>query len=156
MLDTKKILKLAVAVVLLLLVVKLCSDGLGSVISLPGGLGKESTGESGGWLRPKTQTDDPVIDADDIDAMSAKDLERELGIGKNRSTSPSVIAPSTTTSSTAPLSFKGIPLSGTLSAFGSGLVKAGFKNAGNGSYTDKVIRRKKQASACFFRLDDWT
>ena len=136
----KRLLKLVLAFVLILLAVKLCSDNFGSVISLPGGLGKESTGDSGGgWLRPKEQqTTEPTITGD-VDDISVKDLERELGIGKNKGNSTTsntpITTPSTTTSSSSPLSFKGIPMSGSLSAFGSELVKAGFRNAGNGSYT---------------------
>ena len=136
--DMKKLIKLVLAVVLILLAVKLCSDNLGSVISLPGGLGKESSGESGGgWFHPKEQTDEPVISGEDADDISVKDLEKELGIGKNKgkSTTTSGKTATTTASASSTLSFKGIPMSGTLSAFGTELVKAGFKNAGNGSYT---------------------
>ena len=69
-----------------------------------------------------------------------EDLERELGIGKYKDQKPSTQpkttqTPSTTTSASAPLTFKGIPITGSSSAFGSALVKAGFKNAGNGTYT---------------------
>ena len=115
---------------------KLCSDKLGNVISLPGGLGQEKTEDSGGgWFHPKGQTDEPIISGDDADGMSVKDLERELGIGKNKGTSTSGTTTVTTPSATTSLSFKGIPMSGSLSAFGTELVKAGFKNAGNSTYT---------------------
>ena len=131
----KKLIKPILTILVILLLVKLCTDKLGTVISLPGGLGKENTEDSGGgWFHPKGQTDEPIISGDDADGMSVKDLERELGIGKNKGTSTSGTTV-TTPSATNPLSFKGIPMSGSLSAFGTALVKAGFKNAGNGSYT---------------------
>lgn len=132
----KKLIKPILTILVILLLVKLCSDKLGTVISLPGGLGKETTEDSGGgWFHPKGQTDEPIISGDDADGMSVKDLERELGIGKNKGTSTSGTTTVTTPSTTTPLSFKGIPISGSLSTFGSELVKAGFRNAGNGSYT---------------------
>ena len=135
----KKLIRLVLAVLVILLLVKLCTDKLGTVITLPGGLGQENTESSGGggWFHPKEQADDPVIDGDDADGMSVKDLEKELGIGKNKGTATSGTTSSTTTTSPASsaLSFKGIPMSGSLSAFGSALVKAGFRNAGNGTYT---------------------
>ena len=132
----KKLIKPILTILVILLLVKLCSDKLGSVISLPGGLGQEKTEDSGGgWFHPKGQTDEPVISGDDADGMSVKDLERELGIGKNKGTSTSGTTTVTTPSATTSLSFKGIPMSGSLSAFGTELVKAGFRNAGNGTYT---------------------
>lgn len=132
----KKLIKPILTILVILLLVKLCSDKLGSVISLPGGLGQEKTEDSGGgWFHPKGQTDEPIISGDDADGMSVKDLERELGIGKNKGTSTSGTTTVTTPSATTSLSFKGIPMSGSLSAFGTELVKAGFKNAGSGTYT---------------------
>ena len=132
----KKLIKPILTILVILLLVKLCTDKLGSIVSLPGGLGKENTEESGGgWFHPKGQTDEPIISGDDADGMSVKDLERELGIGKNKGTSSSGSTTVSTPSATTPLSFKGIPMSGSLSAFGTELVKAGFKNAGNGTYT---------------------
>ena len=132
----KKIIRLILAVAVIFLVVRWCSSSFGSVIKLPGGLGGESTEDSGGgWLGQKEETGGTVTDVED---MNAKDLERELGIGKYKGSSTSTSTPSTTpstTSTSAPLSFKGIPMTGTLSAFGTELVKAGFKNAGNGTYT---------------------
>ena len=131
----KKLIKPILTILVILLLVKLCTDKLGSIVSLPGGLGKENTEESGGgWFHPKGQTDEPIISGDDADGMSVKDLERELGIGKNKGTSTSGTTV-TTPSATTPLSFKGIPMSGSLSAFGTELVKAGFRSAGNGTYT---------------------
>ena len=132
----KKLIKPILTILVILLLVKLCSDKLGSVISLPGGLGQEKTEDSGGgWFHPKGQTDEPIISGDDADGMSVKDLERELGIGKNKGTSNSGSTTVSTPSATTSLSFKGIPMSGSLSAFGTELVKAGFKNAGSGTYT---------------------
>ena len=139
----KKIIRLILAVAVIFLVVKWCSSSFGSVITLPGGLGNEkssteNTEESGGgWFSPKKQNDPSTVNEDLIDDV--KELERELGIGKGKGSTTTTTTPSTTTttpkSSTTPLSFKGIPMSGTLSAFGSELVKAGFRNAGNGTYT---------------------
>lgn len=132
------IIKLVIAAVVIFLLVRLCTSSFGNIITLPGGLGNGSSDDSGGWFSPKGQTGESTSDID----LDIKDLERELGIGNNDGSSTSTInidIPSsttgTTTSSASPLSFKGIPMSGTLSAFGSELVKAGFKNAGNGTYS---------------------
>ena len=135
----KKIIRLILAVAVIFLVVKWCSSSFGSVITLPGGLGNESsTGSTedsgGGWFSPKKQTGGTTTTVDDMDI---KELERELGVGSNRGTTTTT-TPSTTTTTTSassPLSFKGIPMTGTLSAFGSELVKAGFRSVGNGTYT---------------------
>ena len=140
----KKIIRLLLAAAIAFLVVKWCSSNFGNVIKLPGGLGNESsTTEStedsgGGWFSPKKQTGGTTTGVDDMDI---KDLERELGVGSNRGTTTTTTTTttpsttSTTTSASTPLSFKGIPMSGSLSNFGSELVKAGFKNAGDGTYT---------------------
>ncbi len=129
----KKLIRLILTVVVVLLVVKLCTDKVGGVISLPGGLGGNNTEESGGWFGPKEKTEGTVSDKDV--PKDIKDLERELGIGNDDSPStPATIPPTTSTTST-PLSFKGIPITGSLSAFGNELVRAGFTNSGNGVYT---------------------
>ena len=137
----KGVIKLILAVVAVVVLVRLCSQSFGSVITLPGGLGKGSSDESGGWFSPKGQTGESTTGDLELDI---KDLERELGVGNDAGSSPveinipsstSTTTSTTTSSATSPLSFKGIPMSGTLSAFGSELVKAGFKNAGNGVYT---------------------
>lgn len=138
----KKILKLVVALVAIVLIVRWCSSSFGSVITLPGGSSRETSEESGGWFSPKQQTGSSTSNPD-IE-QSVEDLERELGIGKYKdqkpstqttTTNPSTTTSSTSTSASTPLSFKGIPMTGTLSAFGSELVKAGFRSAGNGTYT---------------------
>ena len=131
----KKLIKLVLTLLVILLAVKLCSDRFGSVISLPGGLGKENTEDSGGWFKPKGQTDETTTIGDDPDDISVKDLERELGIGKNKGSAKSGTSTPVTPSASSTLSFRGIPMSGSLSAFGTELVKAGFRNAGNGTYT---------------------
>lgn len=136
----KRIIKFVIALAVIVLVVRWCSSSYGSVISLPGGLGKEeSKEESGGWFNPKPKNDKATVNEDLIDDV--KELERELGIGSSKGkgttipgTTPTT-TPSATQSASAPLSFKGIPMTGSLSAFGTELVKAGFKNAGNGTYT---------------------
>lgn len=129
----KRILKLIIGLVILFFVVKLCTSNLGSVIQLPGGMGGSSSGTegSGGWFSPKESSGGSSVE--DI----SSDLEKELGIGKegNNSSRTTVNIPSTTTDSATPLAFKGIPITGTLSAFGNELAKAGFSNAGNGTYT---------------------
>lgn len=139
----KRIIKIVLALAVLFLLVKLCSDKLGSIITLPGGTGSESTEESGGgWFGHKEKTEEKTLDKT-ISHDEIKDLERELGIGtdKNRtksinnSSTSSTSSSSTTAAASSSLSFKGIPMSGTLSAFGTELVKAGFRNAGNGTYT---------------------
>ena len=134
----KKIIRLLLAVAVVFLVVKWCSGSFGNVITLPGGLGNESsTGSTedtgGGWFSPKKQTGGTTTTVDDMDI---KELERELGVGTNKGTTTSTTTTTTTTkTSTTPLSFKGIPMTGTLTAFGNELVKAGFRSAGNGTYT---------------------
>ncbi|MBQ8061275.1 MAG: hypothetical protein IJ205_04965 [Bacteroidales bacterium] len=132
----KKLIRLILAVVFILLLVRLCSGNLGSVINLPGGLGGDKTEDTGGgWFGPKEKTEQKSSEnvPEDI-----RDLERQLGIGNDdapstTTTVPSV--PSTTTSSSSPLTFMGIPIAGSLSAFGSELVKAGFKKSLDGSYS---------------------
>jgi hypothetical protein len=131
----KKLIRLVLTLLVILLAVKLCSDRFGSVISLPGGLGKENTEDSGGWFKPKGQTDETTTGGDASDDISVKDLERELGIGKNRGSAKSGNSTPVTPSASSVLSFRGIPMTGSLSAFGSELVKAGFRNAGGGAYT---------------------
>ena len=140
----KKLLRLVIAVAVVFLVVKWCTSSFGNVIQLPGGLGNESsTGSTtddsgGGWFSPKKQTGGTTTTVDDLDI---KELERELGVGSNKGKSTTTTPSTTTTtttmpkSSTTPLSFKGIPMTGTLTAFGNELVKAGFRSAGNGTYT---------------------
>ena len=143
----KKLLRLVITVAVIFLAVRWCSSQFGSVIRLPGGSGnpggtigsgQESSEESGGWFSPKKQNDRSTTNEDLIEDV--EDLERELGIGKYKGQKPSnqtqtTQTPSTTTTASAPLTFKGIPMTGSLSAFGAALVKAGFKNAGNGAYT---------------------
>ena len=75
----KKLIRLILTVVVVLLVVKLCTDKVGGVISLPGGLGGSNSEESGGWFGPKEKTEGTVSDKDV--PKDIKDLERELGIG---------------------------------------------------------------------------
>lgn len=139
----KKLLRLVITVAVIFLAVRWCSKQFGSVITLPGGSGgtigsseKSGSEGSGGWFSPKKQPSGTTSNQD----PDIEDLERELGIGKYQGQKPSAQTqttqtPSTTTTASAPLSFKGIPMTGSLSAFGSELVKAGFKNAGNGTYT---------------------
>lgn len=133
--DMKKLIRLVLTLLVILLLVKLCSDRFGSVISLPGGLGKENTEDSGGWFKPKGQTEETTTGGDASDDISVKDLERELGIGKNRGSAKSGNSTPVTPSASSVLSFRGIPMTGSLSAFGSELVRAGFRNAGGGAYT---------------------
>ena len=131
----KKIIKLVVAVLLVILAVRFCTSQFGSVIQLPGGLGGESTGSSGsdgGWFSPREKTGGTTT-GDVVEDMSIKDLERELGIGTEGKRTTTTTT--TTTPSSTPLTFKGISMNGTLSNFGSELVKAGFRNNGNGTYT---------------------
>lgn len=131
----KKLIRLVLTVVVVLLVVKLCTDKVGSVITLPGGLGGEQTEDSGGWFTPKEKTEDKSSDKEV--PKDIKDLERELGIGNDSPSTTTNLPSTTTTTSTAtsPLSFKGIPITGSLSSFGNELVRAGFKKALDGTYT---------------------
>lgn len=134
----KRLIRLILAVVVVFFLVKLCTDNLGSVINLPGGLGGNSssnTEDNGGWFSPKQKTEDK---SDKEVPKDISDLERELGIGNESSSSTTINTPSTTSttsSSTTPLSFKGIPITGSLSTFGNSLVNAGFKKSLDGTYT---------------------
>ena len=49
----KKGIKLILALVVLILLVRLCSSQFGSIISLPGSSDGESSEDSGGWFRQK-------------------------------------------------------------------------------------------------------
>ena len=135
----KGIIKLILAVVVVFLLVRLCTSSFGSVITLPGGMGGSDSDGSGGWFSPKEKTNESST-VNDV-TLDIKDLERELGIGTEKNQSPTINIPSSTsttstsTSSSTPLSFKGIPMTGTLQNFGQELVKAGFRSAGNGTYT---------------------
>ena len=133
----KGIIKLILAVVVVFLLVRLCTSSFGSVITLPGGMGGSDSDGSGGWFSPKEKTNESST-VNDV-TLDIKDLERELGIGTEKNQSPTINVPSSTsttsTSSSTPLSFKGIPMTGTLQNFGQELVKAGFRSAGNGTYT---------------------
>jgi hypothetical protein len=138
----KRLIRLIVVLAVAYLAVKYCTDHYGNVIQLPGGLGgseKETTEETGGggWLNPKKQTDKKTTQDKDV-PQDIKDLERQLGIGDDEGSATSTTLPTTPTTpatTSSPMSFKGIPITGTFSAFGSKLVKAGFKSAGNGTYT---------------------
>ena len=145
----KKLLRLILTVAVIFLAVRWCSKQFGSVITLPGssgetggsiGSGNGSSEESGGWFSPKKQNDRSTVNEDLIEDV--EDLERELGVGKYKNQTPSTQprttqtpTTTTTTSASSPLTFKGIPMTGSLSAFGSELVKTGFRNSGNGTYT---------------------
>ena len=136
----KRTIKLVLAIVVVFLLVRLCTSNLGSVITLPGGLGESSsttTGSNesgGGWFSPKSNK----TATDDDTPKDISDLERELGIGTDEKPSSTINLPSTTpstTASSAPLTFKGIPITGSSTSFGTKLVNAGFRNNGNGTYT---------------------
>ncbi len=127
----KKLIRLILGLVVLYFLVKLCTSNIGSVIQLPGGTESAGTEDSGGWLTPKNNGSGGDKTLKDI----SEDLERTLGIGKKkeRGTVTEDIVPST--SSEGSLTFKGIPITGSLSSFGRELGRAGFQDAGNGSYT---------------------
>lgn len=149
----KKLLRLILGLVVLYLLVRLCTNNMGSIIQLPGGTESSSTEDSGGgWLSPKNKDNGGDKTLKDI----SEELEKTLGIGKNKgsqtgsgttsqsttgtngqsTTGSSSSSTGTSTSSASnPLSFKGIPITGSLSSFGNELVKAGFRNSGNGTYT---------------------
>lgn len=131
----KKIIKLVAALLVLLLVVKFCTDRFGGIISLPGSSDSSSSEDTGGWFSPKEKTNTGTVNQDIV--KDIEDLERELGVGSNKgsSTTTTTIPSSTPSTSSSPLSFKGIPMTGSLTAFGNELVKAGFRSAGSGTYT---------------------
>ena len=135
--SLSKLIKPILAVLVVVLLVRWCTSSLGSVITLPGGSGGGSSDGSGGWFSPKEKTNEGST-VNDV-TLDIKDLERELGIGTEKNQSPTINIPSSTsttsTSSSTPLSFKGIPMTGTLSAFGQELARAGFRSNGNGTYT---------------------
>ena len=149
----KKLLRLILGLVVLYLLVRLCTNNMGSIIQLPGGTESSSTEDSGGgWFSPKNKDNGGDKTLKDI----SEELEKTLGIGKNKgsqtgsgttsqsttrtngqsTTGSSSSSTGTSTSSAAnPLYFKGIPITGSLPSFGNELVKAGFRNSGNGTYT---------------------
>ena len=137
--SLSKLIKPILAILVVVLLVRWCTSSLGSVITLPGGMGGSDSDGSGGWFSPKENTGG-TTSGNDV-TLDIKDLERELGIGTEKNQSPTINIPSSTpsttstTTSTAPLSFKGIPMTGSLSAFGQELAKAGFRSAGNGTFT---------------------
>ena len=73
----KKLIRLLVAIVAIVVLVRYCGDKFGNVISLPGGLGgatENTTEDSGGWFRPKNNTTkDNTID-DNNTPKDIKDL----------------------------------------------------------------------------------
>ena len=75
----KSVVKLIVALVVVFLAVKLCSDNFGSVIALPGGSETGNTEESGGWFSPKKSSNESVSD-DDI-LKDVKDQDDRLQYG---------------------------------------------------------------------------
>ena len=137
--NKKSLLRLIVIAAAAFFLIRFCTSSLGSVINLPGGSGGSSTEDSGGWFSPKNDNTSSSNGTGDksVEEM-AREIERELGLGKEKGSTSSQTGTgtvTTTTSSSSPLSFKGIPITGSSSDFGSKLVKAGFKNAGNGTYS---------------------
>ncbi|MBO4570887.1 MAG: hypothetical protein J5699_03040 [Bacteroidales bacterium] len=130
----KKFIKLILALAVIVLAVRWCSSSFGG-ISIPGfgNDGSEDTG--GGWFGQKEKTSEKGSDGDVTYDPDIRELEKQLGIGTDKGSSTTVNTPSSSTTASSPLSFKGIPISGSLSSFGSQLVKAGFRSAGNGTYT---------------------
>ena len=118
----KRLIRIILLFLVLFLLARLCTGGLGRVIQLPGGTEKSSSDKSGGWLSPKDNGGDKSLK--DI----SEELEKTLGIGKNKDKGSK-------TTDASPLAFKGIPITGSLSSFGNELVKAGFRSSGNGTYT---------------------
>ncbi len=138
--NKKALLKLIVIAAAAILLVRFCSSTLGSMITLPGGMGGNSTdtGDSGGWFSPKNSDNSSQSSTGDqsVEDM-VREIEREMKIGKEKNStgnSSSSNWPETPASATAPLTFKGIPITGSLQEFGTKLVNAGFRNAGNGVY----------------------
>lgn len=128
----KKLIRLILAVVVILLLVRLCSGTSGSVINLPGGFGGDKTEDTGGgWFGPKDKTGQKSSESVPEDI---RDLERQLGIGNDDAPSTTTTIPSvpSSTSASSPLTFKGIPITGSLQAFGTELVKAGFRKSLDG------------------------
>ena len=138
----KKLVRLVLTIVVVIFIVRLCSEKYGNVISLPGGLGgNESTEQTGGggWFGQKDKSEKTTNDDKEV-PDDIRDLERQLGIGEDDNSSTTVNIPSTTSStSSTPISFKGIPIKGSASSFGAELVKAGFKKAGDGTYTGDFV-----------------
>ena len=142
--NMKKIIRVVLVLLVLILAVRFCASKLGNVITIPGMTEKETTEDNGGWFRQKEKTEQKsstgTVSSDEI-----KELEKELGIGVDKKESTSVKLPGSTTSTTttttttasasSPLSFKGIPMTGSLASFGNELVKAGVRNNGDGTYT---------------------
>lgn len=138
----KKLIRIILVLAVVVLAVKFCSDRLGSVISFPGSTSGGNNDENGGWFRQKEKTEEKSEEKSldkPYSSEEIKELERELGIGTGKPSSSSTNKTSTTSTassaSSTPLSFKGIPITGSLSSFGTELVKAGFRRNGDGTYT---------------------
>lgn len=144
----KKIIRVVLVLLVLILAVRFCASKLGNVITIPGMTEKETTEDNGGWFRQKEKTEEKSVQKEENKTASSdeiRDLERELGIGVDKNETTTAKIPSTNNNASSktstgssisnPLTFKGIPMTGTLSSFGAELVKAGFRNAGNGTYT---------------------
>jgi len=135
----KKIIRILLVLLVVVLAVRFCTNKLGSVIPFPGSSDEETTEDSGGWFRQKEKTEEKTLDKT-VSSDEIKELERELGIGVDNDQATTPKLPTTTTSTTPSsassyLSFKGIPMTGSLSSFGKELVRAGFRNNGDGTYT---------------------
>ena len=139
----KKGIKIILALVAIILLVSLCSEKFGKIISFPGSSSDgETTEETGGWFRQKEKSDDSGSSGGVASSDEIKELERELGIGVDKNSSTTSKTSTTTTSSTTTsssstscLTFKGIPMTGSFSSFAKELVKSGFQNNGDGTYT---------------------
>ena len=137
----KKLIRIVLVLAVVFLAVKFCSDKFGGLITLPGSSDGETADDTGGWFRQKEKTEEKT-DNKTASSDEIKELERELGIGVDKDQTTTSKLPTnktttttTTTSSSTPLSFKGIPMTGSLSSFCTELVRAGFKNNGDGTYT---------------------
>lgn len=134
----KGILTLILAFVAVFLLMRVCSGDSGSETSLPE-TGTESTDGSGGRLNRNDNSDDATVNGSDWEDMSGKELERSLGVGKSGGSATTTKTPSTTSSALSPLTFKQIPMSGTLSEFGEKLLEAGFRKTGSNTYTGDFV-----------------
>ena len=146
--NMKKIIRVVLVLLVLILAVRFCASKLGNVITIPGMTEKETTEDNGGWFRQKEKPEEKSVQKSENKTASSdeiRDLERELGIGVDKNETTTAKIPSTNNNASSktstgssisnPLTFKGIPMTGTLSSFGAELVRAGFRNAGNGTYT---------------------
>lgn len=146
----KKILRIAIVLLIAFFLVRLCTNRLGTII--PGGNSNTTTEQDGGtgsgdvfgdWLRKRTSggSGDEFADSGKSIKDISEELERQLGVdGATAEPEPKVTRNATdfdATASGSHLTFKGREITGTRSAFMDFLRKQGFTVTGSDALTGK-------------------